>query len=118
MWLVPPLVSKLPVDAQGCILQAATQVLESASWTRKSSQGSGGGSGPAAAAPPAPTPVPSAHQPFKQLVLSCVRGQEEQRDDLVSSLQVQFQQFLSRDGKDVSHALGWPGEGPPSECWL
>ncbi|XP_037089491.1 mediator of RNA polymerase II transcription subunit 12-like protein [Pollicipes pollicipes] len=63
VWLVPPLVAKLPAEAQARILQAAIQ-------------------------------------PFKQLVLSCVRGHEEQRDELVSSLQVQFQQFLSRDGKD------------------
>ena len=103
--------AKLPVEAQGCILQAAIQVLEAAGWTKKPSQSGGGGGGGAGSATPAPapTPGPAAHQPFKQLVLSCVRGQEEQRDDLVSSLQVQFQQFLSRDGKDVSGGGGGGG---------
>lgn len=93
--------AKLPVEAQGRILLAAIQVLESAGWTRKAGQQGGGV--PAG-------PGPASHQPFKQLVLACVRGQEEQRDDLVSSLQVQFQQFLSKDSKDVSVEGG-------GKCW-
>ncbi|CAH1781069.1 unnamed protein product [Owenia fusiformis] len=87
VWLVAPLISKLPGNVQGRVLRAAGQVLESGNnfWSRskydkdRSVQRS--------------TSLLS-HQPFLSLVLTCLKGQDEQREGLLNSLHSQLEKFL------------------------
>ena len=41
------------------------------------------------------------HQPLLSLILTCLKGQDEQREGLLTSLQTQLAQFL-QSPKDVS----------------
>ncbi|CAH1994715.1 unnamed protein product [Acanthoscelides obtectus] len=99
IWLVAPLVSKLPSAVQGRVLKVAGQVLENGGWCSDQQQqqsqqpppkirmrsclGGDGGSAPAT------------HRPFLSLVLTCLKGQEEgQREGLLSSLQQQLSQLV------------------------
>ena len=41
------------------------------------------------------------HQPLLSLILTCLKGQDEQREGLLTSLQTQLTQFL-QSPKDVS----------------
>lgn len=82
IWLVAPLVSKLPSAIQGRILKVASQVLENGGWckehkNRRSSENQS----------------LLSHQPFLSLILTCLKGQEEgQREGLLSSLHQQLSQ--------------------------
>lgn len=85
IWLVAPLISKLPSAVQGRVLKVAGQVLENGGWCKeqKNKPRSCGGEGQSLAT----------HQPFLQLVLTCLRGQEEGlREGLLSSLHQQLSQ--------------------------
>lgn len=93
IWLVAPLISKLPSAVQGRVLKVAGQVLESGGWCKEQKI----------------TRIRSnsehnsllSHQPFLTLVLTCLKGQEEgQREGLLSSLHQQLSQLvqLARDG--------------------
>ncbi|XP_008193999.1 mediator of RNA polymerase II transcription subunit 12 isoform X1 [Tribolium castaneum] len=92
IWLVAPLVSKLPSAVQGRVLKVAGQVLESGGWCKETkSKGRGGSDSQSLLS----------HQPFLTLVLTCLKGQEEgQREGLLSSLHQQLSQLvqLARDG--------------------
>ncbi|XP_050541697.1 mediator of RNA polymerase II transcription subunit 12 isoform X2 [Daktulosphaira vitifoliae] len=121
MWLLAPLISKLPSAVQGRVLKVAGQVLESGNMiglgntnsgnvTPIATHGvSGGGSSSRSSnkgTPPHPRPAqnlttvtPTAailayHQPFLSLVLSCLKGQDDQKENLLSSLHNQLSQYL------------------------
>lgn len=84
IWLVAPLVSKLPSAVQGRILKVAGQVLESGGWCKEQkSKGRCSSENNSLLT----------HQPFLTLVLTCLKGQEEgQREGLLSSLHQQLSQ--------------------------
>lgn len=83
IWLVAPLVSKLPSAVQGRVLKVAAQVLESGGWCREQKNKRSN---------PESQSLFS-HQPFLTLVLTCLKGQEEgQREGLLSSLHSQLSQ--------------------------
>lgn len=87
------------------------QVLESGSWGSGNSQAGNTPSGrnkessrtpqhtPSPRHPP--TPSLSHHQPFLSLVLTCLKGQDDQREGLLTSLHSQLSQCLSA-AKDAS----------------
>ncbi|GAB0086625.1 Mediator of RNA polymerase II transcription subunit 12 [Sergentomyia squamirostris] len=95
IWLVAPLVSKLPSQVQGRILRVAGQVLESTNFFGAKSRdgGNGNGNGGASASKRKATSQLS-HQPFLGLVLTCLKGQDEQKEGLLTSLHSQLSQFL------------------------
>ncbi|CAH0557477.1 unnamed protein product [Brassicogethes aeneus] len=92
IWLVAPLVSKLPSAVQGRVLKVAGQVLEGGGWVREQKnkcRSSGDNQ------------ILLTHQPFLTLVLTCLKGQEEgQREGLLSSLHQQLSQLvqLAKEG--------------------
>ncbi|CAG0888090.1 unnamed protein product [Cyprideis torosa] len=75
VWLVSPLVERLPPLVQSAILKAAATVLEYGTWTSRPKEG----------------------QPFLALIRVCLRGQEEQKDALLQSLKSQLEQFVAID---------------------
>lgn len=89
------------------------QVLESGSWGGGNSQSGNTPSSrskessrtPQHTPPPVPrhppTPSLSHHQPFLSLVLTCLKGQDDQREGLLTSLHSQLSQCLSQS-KEVS----------------
>ncbi|OUC39467.1 hypothetical protein D917_08764, partial [Trichinella nativa] len=82
-WLVAPLISRLPSFVQGRVLKAAVSILENCQARRDRNlfvQSS------SLLAP----------QPFLSLVLICLRGQDDQREGLLSSLLKQIQEFVMR----------------------
>ena len=79
VWLVSPLVERLPSLVQGAILRAAAQVLEYGTWTSQPKEG----------------------QPFLALIRICLRNQEEQKDALLGSLKLQLEQFVDIDKKTL-----------------
>uniref|UniRef100_A0A8D9FIE5 Mediator of RNA polymerase II transcription subunit 12-like protein n=1 Tax=Cacopsylla melanoneura TaxID=428564 RepID=A0A8D9FIE5_9HEMI len=118
MWLVAPLISKLPSAVQGRVLKAAGQVLENCNLVgcsstgsgSSSSSGGGGGTSSSRGSKGTPqhsnnTPAPKTtnsnsaqltyHQPFLSLVLTCLKEQDDQREGLLSSLHSQLSQFLT-----------------------
>ena len=68
IWLVAPLVSKLPSAVQGRVLKVAGQVLEAGNWSKASKERR------------SKSPSMFNHQPFLSLVLTCLKGQDEQRE--------------------------------------
>lgn len=70
IWLVAPLVSKLPSPVQGRVLKVATQVLEQGNWSKTVSRKS-------------KSPSMLNHLPFLSLVLTCLKGQDDQREGLM-----------------------------------
>lgn len=92
IWLVAPLVAKLPCEVQGRILKVAGQVLESTNsfgTKNKSSENleNSTSSGRKRS-------VQINHQPFLGLVLTCLKGQDDQKEGLLQSLHSQLSQFL------------------------
>ena len=69
IWLVAPLVSKLPSAVQGRVLKVAGQVLESGNWSKAAGRERRSKS-----------PSMFNHQPFLSLVLTCLKGQDDQRE--------------------------------------
>lgn len=115
IWLVAPLVSKLGKEVQGRILRVAGNVLESAHFfcsTFKKAKdennedsnesndglegngGGGGGIGGGGGKVDKPKPPQLSHKAFLGLVLTCLKAQDDQKEDLLSSLFVQLTQFL------------------------
>ncbi|XP_041350095.1 mediator of RNA polymerase II transcription subunit 12-like protein isoform X2 [Gigantopelta aegis] len=88
VWLVAPLISKLPCTIQGRVLKLAGQVLESGNdfvsmkskMDKEKNQKSKSLLG---------------HQPFLSLVLTCLKGQDEQREGLLNSLHSQLEKFIN-----------------------
>lgn len=92
IWLVAPLVSKLPSAVQGRVLKVAGQVLESGGWCREQKN-----KGRATSE----NQSLLSHQPFLTLVLTCLKNQEEgQREGLLSSLHQQLSQVNSFGNKN------------------
>ncbi|XP_014240194.1 mediator of RNA polymerase II transcription subunit 12 isoform X2 [Cimex lectularius] len=89
MWLVAPLVAKLPSTVQGRVLKVAGQVLESGNWFTNSAKNKG-----STPTRPSSGPHMGHHQPFLALVLTCLKGQDDQREGLLTSLQTQLTQCL------------------------
>lgn len=92
MWLVAPLVAKLPCEVQGRILKVAGQVLESTNsfgTKNKSSENVENSSNSGRK-----RSVQIDHQPFLGLVLTCLKGQDDQKEGLLQSLHSQLSQFL------------------------
>lgn len=93
--MVAPLVSKLPSAVQGRVLKVAGQVLESGNWSSrknqekeketKSKKGSDNENEGHSLL---------SHQPFLSLILTCLKGQDDQREGLLTSLHSQLSQFL------------------------
>ncbi|XP_015113779.1 mediator of RNA polymerase II transcription subunit 12 isoform X2 [Diachasma alloeum] len=92
IWLVAPLVSKLPSAVQGRVLKVAGNSLESGNWTKAGRERR------------SKSPSLFNHQPFLSLVLTCLKGQDDQREGLLTSLHSQLSQFLNttKDEKNVS----------------
>ncbi|XP_014230379.1 mediator of RNA polymerase II transcription subunit 12-like isoform X1 [Trichogramma pretiosum] len=93
IWLVAPLVSKLPSAVQGRVLKVAGQVLEAGNWAKSTGRERRSKS-----------PSMFNHQPFLSLVLTCLKGQDDQREGLLTSLHLQLSQFCtaSKDEKSSS----------------
>ncbi|XP_020279147.1 mediator of RNA polymerase II transcription subunit 12 isoform X2 [Pseudomyrmex gracilis] len=92
IWLVAPLVSKLPSAVQGRVLKVAGQVLESGNWSKTAGRERGRSKSPSL----------FNHQPFLSLVLTCLKGQDDQREGLLTSLHSQLSQFLNTS-KEEKH---------------
>lgn len=110
-WLVAPLIAKLTPAVQGRILRVAGQVLESMNYFSKvsksdcNSSGSGDereksnschssnsyGLGGVAARN---KKMPLNYQPFLGLILTCLKGQDEYKENLLVSLYAQLSQCL------------------------
>lgn len=86
-WLVAPLISKLSNLVQGRLLKAAGEVLDTKQWWKEH---------------PAKSSVPTlVHtQPFLSLVLACLKGQEDQREGLLSSIHRQLTQLLAAPAEE------------------
>lgn len=72
IWLVAPLVSKLPPAVQGRVLKVASQVLEQGNLSKTVSRDR-----------KSKSPSMLNHQPFLSLVLTCLKGQDDQREGLM-----------------------------------
>lgn len=113
VWLVAPLVLKLPNAVQGRILKVVASQLESGNWMAvllagqqngskskdrgfQQSKGGlsvGGSVGPLGAAQLLHYP------PFRALLFKCMRGQEDQRDTFLSALFAQLQCCVHEDSR-------------------
>nr|XP_022287518.1 mediator of RNA polymerase II transcription subunit 12-like protein isoform X2 [Crassostrea virginica] len=86
IWLVGPLISKLPSQVQGRVLKLSGHVLESGNnfqskgRDKERSQRS---------------KSLLSHQPFLCLILTCLKGQDEQREVLLNSLLNQMERFIN-----------------------
>lgn len=102
MWLVAPLVSKLPSAIQGRILRVAGQVLEATNFftvvkrMRKEESNDDSNESNENTDSSEKFKAPQmCHQAFLGLILTCLKGQDEQKEGLLSSLYSQLSQFLS-----------------------
>lgn len=103
MWLVAPLVSKLPSAIQGRILRVAGQVLEATNFftivkrmrSREESNEDSNESNDNGDSSEKVRMPQMCHQAFLGLILTCLKGQDEQKEGLLSSLYSQLSQFLS-----------------------
>lgn len=103
IWLIAPLIAKLPAAVQGKVLRAAGQVLESGSWSSTSSSWSSSSSkNKDKDKQVQKSSSLLSHQPFLSLVLMCLKGQDEQREGLLNSLYSQLSQCL-HIAKDDKH---------------
>ncbi|CAB0013481.1 unnamed protein product [Nesidiocoris tenuis] len=103
MWLVAPLVAKLPPCVQGRVLKVAGQVLvESCNWFTSSSSRNKGGT----PSRPSGGPQMGHHQPFLALVLTCLKGQDDQREGLLTSLHAQLTQCIQMAKEDRNYVCG------------
>ena len=100
MWLVSPLVSKLPSAIQGRILRVAGQVLEATNFFSASKKlkeepnDDSNESNDGVEKVETPQTPQLSHQAFLGLILTCLKGQDEQKEGLLSSLYSQLSQFL------------------------
>ncbi|XP_075535912.1 mediator of RNA polymerase II transcription subunit 12-like protein isoform X4 [Dermacentor variabilis] len=105
IWFVAPLIAKLPAAVQGKVLRAAGQVLESGSWACIASSSSSKSKDKDKQVQRSASLL--SHQPFLSLVLMCLKGQDEQREGLLNSLQSQLTQcvHISKDEKPIAEDL-------------
>ncbi|KAM9316506.1 mediator of RNA polymerase II transcription subunit 12-like protein [Gastrophryne carolinensis] len=95
VWLVAPLIARLPTSVQGRVLKAAGEELEkghlgSSSKRERDRQKQKSMS-------------LLSQQPFLSLVLTCLKGQDEQREGLLTSLQNQLNQILGNWKEEKYH---------------
>ncbi|KAM3930465.1 mediator of RNA polymerase II transcription subunit 12-like protein [Leptodactylus fuscus] len=88
VWLVAPLIAKLPTSVQARVLKAAGEELEKGQHLGSSSKKERDRQKQKSMS------LLSQH-PFLSLVLTCLKGQDEQREGLLTSLQNQVNQILS-----------------------
>uniref|UniRef100_A0A669Q4M3 Mediator complex subunit 12L n=1 Tax=Phasianus colchicus TaxID=9054 RepID=A0A669Q4M3_PHACC len=88
VWLVAPLIAKLPTSVQGRVLKAAGEELEKGQHLGSSSKKERDRQKQKSMSL-------LSQQPFLSLVLTCLKGQDEQREGLLTSLQNQVNQILS-----------------------
>nr|KAG5692294.1 hypothetical protein BaRGS_009504 [Batillaria attramentaria] len=99
VWLVGPLISRLPSPIQGRVLKLAGQVLESGNnlfVSAKSKQEKDRNQ---------KSKSLLGHQPFLSLVQTCLKGQDEQREGLLNSLMSQLEKFINNT-KEILKELG------------
>ncbi|XP_065496636.1 mediator of RNA polymerase II transcription subunit 12-like protein [Caloenas nicobarica] len=87
-WLVAPLIARLPGAVQGRVLKAAGEELEKGQHLGSSSKKERDRQKQKSMSL-------LSQQPFLSLVLTCLKGQDEQREGLLTSLQNQVNQILS-----------------------
>lgn len=92
IWLIAPLVAKLPSEVQGRILKVAGQVLESTNSFGVKSKSTDSSEGSSTNGRKKSIQIDN--QPFLGLVLTCLRGQDDQKEGLLQSLHSQLSQFL------------------------
>ena len=92
IWLVAPLVAKLPSEVQGRILKVAGQVLESTNSFGVKSKSSENNENSTTIG--RKRNVQINHQPFLGLVLTCLKGQDDQKEGLLTNLYTQLSLFL------------------------
>ncbi|VDP08683.1 unnamed protein product [Soboliphyme baturini] len=97
-WLIAPLISRLPSSVQGRVLKAAATVLETSQCASRERSTSYqryavllGFSLPYECFSCLLT-----QQPFLSLVLTCLSGQDDQRENLLSSLLKQIQEYIAQ----------------------
>lgn len=102
IWLVAPLVAKLGREVQGRILRVAGNVLESTPFfcctkkVKEENNDDSNGSNEGAERPPDELRPPQLqHKAFLGLILTCLKAQDDQKEDLLSSLHTQLTQFLA-----------------------
>ncbi|KAM4693939.1 mediator of RNA polymerase II transcription subunit 12-like protein isoform 2-T2 [Discoglossus pictus] len=96
VWLVSPLIAKLPTSVQGRVLKAAGEELEKGQHLGSSSKKERDRQKQKSMS------LLSQH-PFLSLVLTCLKGQDEQREGLLTSLQNQVNQILSNWREEKYH---------------
>uniref|UniRef100_H3A096 Mediator complex subunit 12L n=1 Tax=Latimeria chalumnae TaxID=7897 RepID=H3A096_LATCH len=87
VWLVAPLIAKLPTSVQGRVLKAAGEELEKGQHLGSSSKKERDRQKQKSMSL-------LSQRPFLSLVLTCLKGQDEQREGLLTSLQNQVNQIL------------------------
>lgn len=100
IWLIAPLVSKLGKEVQGRILRVAGNVLESTHFfssskkMKEENNDDSNESNDGMEKIEKPKPPQLSHKAFLGLVLTCLKAQDDQKEDLLSSLHTQLTQFL------------------------
>uniref|UniRef100_W5NE80 Mediator complex subunit 12 n=1 Tax=Lepisosteus oculatus TaxID=7918 RepID=W5NE80_LEPOC len=93
VWLVAPLIAKLPTTVQGHVLKAAGEELEKGQHLGSSSRKERDRQKQKSMSL-------LSQQPFLSLVLTCLKGQDEQREGLLTSLYSQVQQIVTNWRED------------------
>ncbi|XP_039210779.1 mediator of RNA polymerase II transcription subunit 12 isoform X2 [Crotalus tigris] len=93
VWLVAPLIAKLPTSVQGYVLKAAGDELEKGQHLGSSSRKERDRQ-------KQKSMTLLSQQPFLSLVLTCLKGQDEQREGLLTSLFSQVQQIVTNWRED------------------
>uniref|UniRef100_A0A8C5S5V4 Mediator complex subunit 12 n=1 Tax=Laticauda laticaudata TaxID=8630 RepID=A0A8C5S5V4_LATLA len=93
VWLVAPLIAKLPTSVQGYVLKAAGDELEKGQHLGSSSRKERDRQ-------KQKSMTLLSQQPFLSLVLTCLKGQDEQREGLLTSLYSQVQQIVTNWRED------------------
>lgn len=88
VWLVAPLIAKLPTSVQGHVLKAAGEELENGQHLDSSSRKERDRQKQKSMSL-------LSQQPFLSLVLTCLKGQDEQREGLLTSLYSQVHQIVT-----------------------
>ncbi|KPP79951.1 mediator of RNA polymerase II transcription subunit 12-like [Scleropages formosus] len=93
VWLVAPLIAKLPTSVQGHVLKATGEELEKGQHLGSSSRKERDRQKQKSMSL-------LSQQPFLSLVLTCLKGQDEQREGLLTSLYSQVQQIVTNWRED------------------
>ena len=115
-WLVAPLIGQLPAAVQGAVLNHASSMLDrggsfpsghlSQSLSCSGLFSAGLGSSSKQRSEKEKTAQKSiqllSHGPFLSLVLTCLKGQDDQRERLLYSLQTQFNQMIKEQQQILS----------------